>query len=328
MSPRREKRKVDPKKAKTYPLRERKNLVSMHRFCKPLEPGMGVLGLVHSMPDILASKDFRKVVEAIRMARVGERPVVLAIGGHVIKVGLGPSIADLVDRGIMTTVVMNGAAAIHDLEVALISETSEDVAHGLKDGRFGMAHETGMAFAEAAKKAAASETGLGEALGEWLAKEGPPHVEASVLYRTFKAGVPCTVHVAMGADIVHMHPEMDGAATGKATMNDFHLLTSVLGDLEDGVFINMGSAVLLPEVFVKALNLARNLGHKVDKFTTVNMDMIQHYRPGVNVVRRPTDTGGEGYAITGHHEIMFPLLAVAVLEMIGDDLRPPSSSKD
>jgi hypothetical protein len=285
---------------------------------------MGVLELVESMPDILASKDFRKVVDAICTARTEGRPVVLAIGGHVIKVGLGPLISDLIDKGIVTAVVMNGAAAIHDLEVALISETSEDVAHGLKDGRFGMAHETGNAFAEASEQAASSDKGLGEALGEWLSRAGPPHMESSVLFRTFRACVPCTVHVAMGADIVHMHPEMDGAATGKATMNDFHLLTSVLGDLEGGVFVNMGSAVLLPEVFVKALNLARNLGHGVDRFTAVNMDMIQHYRPGVNVVKRPTGTGGEGYAITGHHEIMLPLLAVAILERLGEEWRPRS----
>jgi hypothetical protein len=316
------KERLDPKSATTYPIGERRNLVSLSGFCKPLSPGMKVAELLGSMPDILASRDLNMVVDAICEARNGGKEVVLSMGGHVIKVGLGPLVADLVDRGVVTAVAMNGAAAIHDLEIALIGETSEDVADGLKDGRFGMADETGKAFAEASEDAAASDKGLGEALGSWISSKGAPHMEASVLFRAFRACVPCTVHVALGADIVHMHPSMDGAATGKATMNDFQGLATVLGGLEGGVFINLGSAVLLPEVFVKALNLARNLGMKVDGFTTVNMDMIQHYRPGVNVVRRPTATGGKGYAITGHHEIMLPLLAVAVLDKLGEGWKP------
>jgi pterin-4a-carbinolamine dehydratase len=315
---------LDPKGARTYPIRDRRNLVSLSGFCRPLASGMTAKDLIDAMPDILASKDLRKVADAICGAREADRPVVLAMGGHVIKVGLGPLVADLVDRGIVTAVAMNGAAAIHDLEVALIGGTSEDVADGLKDGDFGMADETGKAFAEASEEAASENIGLGEALGRWLSKEDADHCEASVLFRTFKAAVPCTVHVAMGADIVHMHPSMDGATTGKATMRDFHTFASVLGELEGGVFINTGSAVVLPEVFVKALNLARNLGRKVKRFTTVNMDMIQHYRPGVNVVRRPTGSDGEGYALTGHHEIMIPLLSVAVLDRLGDDWTPPS----
>jgi len=318
------KERLDPRAAKTYPIKERDNLVSLSSFCKPLTPGMKVVDLLGSMPDILASKDLNRVVDAICDARKVGKEVVLSMGGHVIKVGLGPLVADLIDRGIITAVAMNGAAAIHDLEIALIGETSEDVADGLKDGRFGMADETGKAFAKASEDASTSDMGLGEALGRWISKKKAPHMEASVLFRAFRACVPCTVHVALGADIVHMHPSMDGGSTGKATMTDFQGLATVLGDLEGGVFINLGSAVLLPEVFVKALNLARNLGKKVNMFTTVNMDMIQHYRPGVNVVRRPTDTGGEGYALTGHHEIMVPLLAVAVLDKLGEDWKPPS----
>jgi hypothetical protein len=202
----------------------------------------------------------------------------------------------------------------------MIGETSEDVGDGLEEGSFGMAHETGSAFSEASKMASNEGCGFGKALAEWLVAKGEPNLERSVLCRAARTGAPCTVHVAIGADIVHMHPEMDGAATGKASMNDFHVLTSVVGDLEGGVFINLGSAVLLPEVFLKALNLARNLGKEVKNFTTVNMDMIQHYRPRVNVVQRPTATGGEGFALTGHHEIMLPLLAAAVLDGLGKDL--------
>jgi len=313
---------LDPQKARTYPLKQRKNLVSVKDACGPIGPGMTVGSFMDSVPDILAGRDLKKIVAHICEARRAGRPLVVAIGGHVIKVGLGPLICDLIDRGVVTAVAMNGAAAIHDLEMALIGETSEDVADGIEDGTFGMANETGTAFAEASLKAAKDGGGLGAALAEWLISKGAPHAEVSILCRAARANVPCTVHVSIGADIVHMHPKMDGAATGKATMNDFHILTSVVGDLEGGVYINLGSAALMPEVFLKALNLARNLGRTVRKFTTVNMDMIQHYRPRVNVVQRPTKTGGEGFALTGHHEIMFPLLAAAVLDGLGKNWRP------
>lgn len=280
---------------------------------------MTVSELVGRLPDILAGRDLRKVIDRICEARKKGRPVVIGIGGHVIKVGLGPLIGNLIDRGVVTAVAMNGAAAIHDLEMALIGETSEDVAEGIEEGTFGMADETGTAFAEASQTASTDGTGLGTALAQWLASKKAPHSSASVLCKAADHGVPCTVHIALGADIVHMHPRMDGATTGKASMTDFHILTAVIGDLEGGVYINLGSAAFLPEVFLKALNLARNLGKKVRRFTTVNMDMIQHYRPRVNVVQRPTRTGGEGFALTGHHEIMLPLLAAAVLDRLGKE---------
>lgn len=302
--------KADMSKARTIPLKERESLVDISMFSKPVSRAMTVKELISRMPSILAAKDLREVAVAIAKARKAGRPVILAFGGHVIKTGLSPVIIGLMEGRVITTVALNGAAAIHDLEIGLIGRTSEDVEDYLKDGLFGMARETGEHMNGAA--AEGRKDGFGAALGARISKF--PNADMSVLAAAHRLGIPATVHVSLGADIVHSHPSADGAAIGEASLTDFKILTSQISELEGGVYINLGSAVMMPEVFVKALNLARNLGAKVERFTAVNMDMIQHYRPRVNVVNRPTSEGGRGYAITGHHEIMFPLLAAAVLE--------------
>jgi hypothetical protein len=238
----------------------------------------------------------------------------LAMGAHAIKVGLNPVIIDLLDRGIINGLAMNGACIIHDAELAMAGKTSEDVASEIGAGRFGMAEETGKFLNEAISEGAEKGLGLGESVGAMLIREDFPFNRHSLLARAYELDIPATVHVAMGTDIIHFHPSADGASIGKASHHDFRIFSSLVSELEGGVFINLGSAVIMPEVFLKALSLVRNLGHKVKDFTTVNMDFIQHYRPMTNVVHRPTLDGGKGFSLTGHHEIMFPLLAAAVIE--------------
>ncbi|MBI2369213.1 MAG: hypothetical protein HYV08_03080 [Deltaproteobacteria bacterium] len=256
------------------------------------------------------------MVARIVEARRAGRPVVMGIGGHVIKVGLSPLLVDLMERGVLTALAMNGSGIIHDFELALVGHTSEEVEEVLGEGAFGMAEETGRILHEAIAAGARDGLGLGEAVGRRLAAMDLPHAEMSLLLAGHRLGVPVTVHVALGADIIHMHPAVDGAAVGAASHRDFLRFAGVIAALEGGVYLNVGSAVIMPEVFVKALSLVRNLGHEVRRFTTVNLDFIQHYRPRVNVVQRPTQQGGEGYALTGHHEIMLPLLCAAVLEAL------------
>jgi hypothetical protein len=234
------------------------------------------------------------------------------MGAHPIKVGLSPLIIDLMERGILSAVAMNGAGIIHDFELAYHGATSEDVAAALDAGEFGMARETGEFLNRAI--AAHDSAGLGRAVGGAILEARLPNRELSILATGARLGIPVTVHVAIGTDIIHMHPSADGAAIGAASLDDFRLLAAVAQQMSRGVFVNLGSAVVIPEVFLKALNLARNTGHKVDRLVTVDMDFVRHYRPGVNVVQRPTQTGGSGYRLTGHHEIMFPLLCAAVLE--------------
>ncbi|MDI6891769.1 MAG: hypothetical protein QMD08_02065 [Actinomycetota bacterium] len=310
---------VDLSKIKTYPLSERKNLVKVGDFGKVGKAGASFKGFLDSLPDILATRDFRAVVEAIVSARRKNKPVVFAMGAHVIKCGLNPIVIDLVKKGVITAVAMHGAGMVHDVEVALIGETSEDVQEGLKRGTFGMVKETGEVINEAINEGVQRGLGIGEAVGKKLIALNPPHLEHSILAASVRMDIPVTVHVAIGTDITHTHPNVDGAALGKGSLTDFCILTSVVSDLRDGgVYLNVGSAVILPEVFLKALTAARNLGHRVENFTTVNMDFIQHYRPCQNVVKRPTtEPGSKGYALTGHHEIMIPLLAQAVLEELG-----------
>jgi hypothetical protein len=242
--------------------------------------------------------------------------ILLAMGAHAIKVGLSPHIIDLMERGLVRGLAMNGACVIHDTEVAMVGHTSEDVAARLGEGQFGMADEPARLINEAIQEGARSDTGLGAAVGARLAKEQLPHHAMSLLARAHDLGVPVTVHVAIGTDTIHFHPSADGASLGKTSHRDFRLFSTLVSKLEGGVFINLGSAVILPEVFLKALSLVRNLGHDVKRFTTLNMDFIRHYRPMTNVVSRPTLEGGEGYSLVGHHEIMFPLLAAAVIERL------------
>jgi hypothetical protein len=238
------------------------------------------------------------------------------MGAHAVKVGLNPVIIDLMKRGIVTGLAMNGAGIIHDAELAMVGHTSEDVAAHLGEGTFGMAEETGKFLNAAIKWGAEEGVGLGRAVGASLVKEGFTFNHYSLLARAFELEIPLTVHVAIGTDIIHFHPSVDGAAIGKTSHMDFRLFAGMVSGLENGVFINLGSAVIMPEVFLKALSLVRNLGHPLKKLTTVNMDFNRHYRPMTNVVQRPTLEGGEGYALVGHHEIMFPLLAAAVIDGI------------
>jgi len=303
-------RPIDLSKLKTRSIKTRKNLVDVGLFGSA-STGDSFAAFTDSLPDILAARSLREVAEAIAKAHGKGKAVVAAFGAHLIKCGLSPVIIDLLERGILTGIATNGAGAIHDAEIALIGATSEDVGDGLKTGTFGTSRETAAAIAEAAAAAAAEGQGLGRALGEYILGKKCKHAKHSLFAAAARLDIPATVHVAMGTDIVHMHPNVPAAALGEATMTDFRLLCSVVAGLQGGVWLNIGSAVLLPEVFLKTLTVARNLGHKVDRFVSVNMDMIQHYRPRENVLRRP---GGTAYAITGHHEIMVPLLRMMVLQ--------------
>jgi hypothetical protein len=281
--------------------------------------------MIESMPHILAGENFRAVVEAVRRAWDLEKPILWGLGGHVVKVGLGPTLIDLMERGFVNGVAMNGSTAIHDFEVALVGSTSEDVDAVLPGGKFGMAEETGAWMNQAIVEGDAKEIGIGEALGEFLLKKleeqketGKPEVkfpDASILLQAYRRRIPVTVHVAIGTDTPHNHPLADGRAIGGGSHRDFLLFSGMVATLgHGGVYLNVGSAVVLPEVFLKAVTAARNLAHELEYFTTVNLDFLQHYRPLENVVRRPTMGGGKGYALTGHHEILLPLLAAALVE--------------
>ncbi len=305
---------ADLSRVRTYSLSERENKVTVDQCGAPHESGGSVRDLLSRLPRVLGADALLKVADHVVASRRDGRPVLLMMGGHVVKCGLGPVVVDLIERGVVTAVATNGAGSIHDFEMALIGGTSEDVAGTIDDGKFGMAEETGRLMNEAIKKGAAEGVGMGRALGQVLAEGEFPHGNCSILAQAYRSGIPATVHVGIGTDIIHQHPSADGAAIGATSQTDFRLLASVVGDLEGGVVMNVGSAVVLPEVFLKALSVARNLGNKVCKFTAVDMDMIAHYRPRVNVLERPTQGGGEAYRLVGHHEIMLPLLAAAVIE--------------
>jgi hypothetical protein len=300
----------------SYPLSHRSSKVKLDDFGKPWRPGGDFSAWLRSLPDILAAKDFLGAAVDIVSAVEKKNLVILATGAHAIKVGLNPVIIDLMERGIIHGLAMNGACIIHDTEIAMSGHTSEDVTARLGQGKFGMAEEPAVFLNEAAKEAAKSETGLGAAVGRRISLGKFPYGGSSLLARAFELGVPVTVHVALGTDTIHFHPSVDGAAIGLASHLDFRIFARLVSELEGGVFINLGSAVILPEVFLKAISLVRNLGHEVRKITTINMDFIRQYRPLTNVVQRPTLEGGRGYSLTGHHEIMFPLLAAAVIERL------------
>jgi hypothetical protein len=305
--------KIDPTGIKTYSIKDRESKVRTGDFSKPHKKGASFKDFFSSLPNILASRHFKDVVAAIVQARKDKRPVMLGMGAHAIKVGLNPVIIDLMGRGIITSLSLNGAGIIHDFELALVGRTSEDVDKEILTGAFGMAEETGSMLNQAINAAGADE-GIGSAIGRMIQDGDFPYKDSSLLAAGRRLGVPVTVHVAIGTDIIHMHPSFDGRATGEAAHRDFLAFCSLVSGIEDGVYINLGSAVLLPEIFLKAVTLCRNLGHPLHHFTTVNMDFVQHYRPNTNVVRRPTQDGGRGFALTGHHEIMLPLLAAAIIE--------------
>jgi hypothetical protein len=309
---------ADLSRVRTIPLTVRPNKVSRAKFARPPVKGQSAADFLAGLPQILAGDDFRAVVSAIVAARRYGRPVVFGFGAHVLKCGLSPVLIDLMDRGVITALATNGSGAIHDFELALIGETSEDVAAGLKDGTFGMVKETGELMHAAINRALdRPDAGLGELFGEQLELIEAPNREISVAVAARRLGLPFCVHTAIGTDIIHMHPQADGAALGRASFNDFKRLCGVVGELSGGVYLNVGSAVVLPEVFLKAFTVAQNLGANLSGYTTVNMDMIAHYRSGENVVRRPAGVAGKGYTLIGRHEIMIPLLAQAVVEELG-----------
>lgn len=302
---------------RTVGLRERGGKVRVSEFASPYQKGSGVSGLVKSLPRILAAESFREVLSALSEARRLGKPVLWGLGGHVIKCGLAPVLIELMERGYAAGFALNGAAAIHDFEIALAGATSEDVEAVLPDGRFGTAEETGREMNSAIAEGDRRGCGIGEALGERLEQIADAAFGAqSLLLRAWRAKVPVTVHVAVGTDTPHTHPAADGAAIGSASHRDFRLLCTLVSELDGGgVFLNVGSAVILPEVFLKAVSVVRNLGRRLENFTTVNLDFLQHYRPRVNVVERPhARAGGKGIALTGHHELMLPLLAAALIE--------------
>jgi len=308
---------VSLKKVRTYPLEKRKSKVSFNVLATPPLKGDTFIGFIRKLPDILAVNDFKSTVRAVVKARHNNRPVILGMGAHPIKVGLSPVIIDLMKKDIITAIATNGACIVHDFELSFIGRTSEDVQEELQKATFGMARETGRYLNRAIKEGAKKEYGIGKSVGELIYESGFRFKEKSIFATAYELNIPATVHVAIGTDIIHMHPDADGLAIGEGSLRDFRLLTAVVSDLEGGVYINLGSAVVMPEVFLKALTVARNLGSKVEDITTVNMDFIQHYRPRENVLRRPTIKKGSAYALTGHHEIMFPLLAGAIIEEIG-----------
>lgn len=302
----------------TYPISTRKNKMTVQDdFALPVTRGMSVSDLLAAFPNQLGSQSLNRVIDAVVAAREKGKPVVMAMGGHVIKCGLQPVLKALIEADIVTAVALNGAGSIHDFEIALIGATSEDVGAVLHAGTFGMAEETGAQINAALKSGVAAGLGHGEALGRMILERELPFREQSLMATCVKNEIPVTVHVAIGTDITHQHPSADGAVLGAASFTDFKIITSVVSQLGDGgVYLNIGSAVLLPEVFLKALSIAQNLGHHVDSFTTANFDMQQHYRPLTNVVKRPTSGEGRGYTVTGHHEIMLPLLAAGIMDRI------------
>lgn len=300
----------DLAKLKRFSIHERENLVNVADFALLPGPGATVDELLASLPNILAGREFRELVARLRGIIDGGGGIVIAMGAHVIKCGLSPIVIDLVKRGIVTAVALNGAAAIHDYEIALVGATSEDVSKGLHDGSFGMARETAGAFARASRIARQEERGLGDVLGGLIVKDALPCRKDSILAAGADAAIPVTVHVAIGTDVVHMHPEADGADIGAASLEDFRAICRVVKDLGNGAWLNVGSAVILPEVFLKAVSVARNLGAGLDNMVTANFDMFDLYRPRMNVVKR---LSGNGFQIIGRHEIVLPLLRMALI---------------
>jgi hypothetical protein len=308
---------------RTYPLASRASKARVEDFARPVTAGVSFAGWFDSLPAILGGSDLRRVVQAMVNARRRGAGIVWGIGAHVIKTGISPVLIDLMDRGYVSALAMNGAGIIHDFEIALGGATSEDVDEALGPGRFGMADETGRLLNAAIARGAERGQGLGQAVAEFLADRHPPH--PSLAAEAHRLGIPMTVHVALGTDIIHMHPDASGAAIGEASLRDFRYFTSCVARLAGGVYLNCGSAVVLPEVFLKAVALARNQGASLEGLTTVNVDFLRMYRPQTNVLTRPVaGTGGAGISLVGHHEILIPLIAAAVLEFERRDGEAPS----
>jgi hypothetical protein len=299
---------------RTYPLASRKSKANATDFARPYEHGSGLSAWVDSLPDILAAADFKAVLEAMLRARREDRGLLWGIGAHVIKTGLTPVLIDLMTRGYISAIATNGAGVIHDFELALCGATSEEVDEALGPGRFGMAEETGRQLNAAINEGVARGLGIGQAVGAWIRNVAPAFERLSLLASAHRMGVPVTVHIGIGTDVIHMHPSASGAALGEGSLRDFRYFVSNVARLVGGVYLNCGSAVVLPEVFLKAVALARNQGVTLDGLTTVNMDFVRLYRPQTNVVSRPVAGIGKGYSLIGHHEILIPLLAAALVD--------------
>ena len=299
---------------RTYPLASREHKASVKDFARPYAKGSGVPGLLDALPAALAAADLKRVVDAICEARRRDAPIIWGFGAHVLKTGLSPVLVDLMERGFVSAAATNGAGIIHDFEIALVGGTSEDVDASLGPGRFGMAEETATQLNRAITEGVAEGLGIGQAVGRFLLARNAPFAHCSVAATAARLELPLTVHVAIGTDITHMHPAASGAAIGEGSLRDFRFFASAVSRLEGGVYVNCGSAVILPEVFLKAVSLARNRGASLLGLTTVNIDFLRHYRPITNVVTRPTAGIGRGIALTGHHELLLPLIAAALIE--------------
>jgi hypothetical protein len=297
---------------KTYPLKSRKSKARAEDFARPASSDSTVRAFVDSLPNILAAADFKAVGKAVQLARDRESGIVWGLGAHVVKTGLGPVLIDLMERGYVSAIAANGATVIHDFEIALVGATSEDVDEALGPGRFGMAEETGRLLNAAISEGVGAGLGLGQSVARFLDTKSPQHARSSVLAAAARLEIPVTVHVAVGTDVIHMHAAASGAAIGEGSLRDFRYFVSNIARLEQGVYLNCGSAVVLPEVFLKAVALARNKGLPLAGLTTVNLDFVRQYRPMTNVVARPTAQSGRGYSLVGHHEIMIPLLAASL----------------
>ncbi|MDT4898016.1 MAG: hypothetical protein QOH25_3093 [Acidobacteriota bacterium] len=306
---------LDLDRVNTYPLAERPSKVTIKDFAQLVGEESSLADFLKSLPNILAVRSLREIAARIRRAHELGKPIIWGIGGHVVKTGMSPVIIDLLHRGFVSAIAANGSVLVHDAEIAMVGSTSEDVDASLGAGAFGGADETGKLLNSAAREGARARIGLGEALGHALARLDPPHKNFSLLCAAYNRRIPFTAHVTIGADIAHFHPSADGAALGETTHTDFRLLAEMVRRMDGGgVYLNIGSAVVLPEIFLKAVTLVRNLGHSLTDITTANFDFIQSYRPLTNVVRRPVaDGAGQGYSITGHHELTIPLLAAHIL---------------
>lgn len=307
---------LDFKDLNTYSVHDRFSKVTVENFARPLKSGATIKEFLASLPDQLLGRDFPELINRLAESYDNDRSIMIGMGGHVIKVGLNPVLIDLMERGIISGIAMNGSCIVHDTEIAMVGRTSEDVDQVLGAGQFGAAKETGEVINAAINRGAKRSQGLGEALGEYLLEQDFPHNDCSLFASARRLGIPATVHVAVGTDIVHIHPSADGAAIGQTSFHDFKLFCRQVSELEGGAYLNFGSAVLMPEVFLKAITVVRNLGHKVERFTTANFDFIRHYRTMTNVVNRPTATGGRGFNVLGHHELMIPLLVAGLLDRI------------
>jgi len=308
-------RPLDLEKVNTYPLASRPSKVAAADFAQPPSAESSLREFLRTLPNILAVRSLREIAAQVQRARALKKPIIWGIGGHVVKTGLAPVIIDLMRRGYVSAIAANGSVLVHDAEIALVGSTSEDVDATLGAGAFGAAEETGKLLNEAAQTGARDRVGLGEAMGRSLSDMNPAHADLSLLCASYQARVPFTAHIAIGADIAHFHPQASGANLGQTSHADFRLLAELVRRMNGGgVYLNIGSAVVLPEIFLKAVTLVRNLNHPLADFTTANFDFIQSYRPLTNVVRRPVSDGaGRGYSVTGHHELMIPLLAAQIL---------------